>query len=227
MTRENDKLKNKLYCDKLVFTDFYDEIELLEEVLSKAEILKDEHTVDIFAKADLIEFLFIELLNNDYSMKYIDFNKIDYISTYHLTILRDRQLYIEQAYTKDGSIYDFDSTYSYLFEDDCDRNIIDKCYNNSTFPTLFNFSNKPDFEGYISDDELARLIENCNVCEFCGGNNKDFEDLKCKDCELPDGYNYENELSELRKCFGCDCNNALNIYGDIVLGNKIINYNND
>lgn len=142
-----NKEKFNIYED-LNIKDFEDEDELLDEIIEKANSLRQGQTVDLVAKSHLTEFLLVELVKNDFNIGLINFDAMeyDYYGEYLLTVDSDKNIWICEAYVGDRPL-DISSTYLYFYQEDIsNQKIIDNNIGDCYSPTLFGFGEDENLE---------------------------------------------------------------------------------
>lgn len=133
-------MAKNIYED-LKIKDFCCEYALLDEIVEKAYNLRRGHTVDVVAKAELINFLFIELVQSeDFGVAFVEFDNtsLNNDEIYVLTIDDDLNIWIEEC-VRDGKPVTISSTYLYFYEDDVLQCVIDENIDEAIFPILFGF----------------------------------------------------------------------------------------
>lgn len=134
--------------EKLDVYDFCCEDCLLEDMLCKLNESKDEYaSVSLFAKADMIQYMLRELMAKGFEIGLVDFDGCgyDYNNTYILTTCKDNKIWIEPAYI-DGKPISGESEYAYIYQEDCDQDIIDRALESNESVILFGFLDSEDEE---------------------------------------------------------------------------------
>lgn len=154
----SNKEKNNIYED-LEIKDFADEDDLLDKIVEISDNLEDGQSIAVIAKSDLIEYLLVELVKEDFGVGIIDFNSFgdDYYNEYILQMYEDKKVSIfplRYICDDEDRFYDISDTYVFLYEKDIKQDLVNNALNNSDSPTLFGF-----IDEYEEDEE-------CDKCEI-------------------------------------------------------------
>lgn len=167
----------------------YESIEIvsLEDVADIYDIIGDkliqlESDLDyiaVYAKRDLINTLFIDMISDGYEFGYADFDMMDEMlkdSIYLMIIRSDCVISIEPAYNNKNMIIEHDAKSVIISMDDCNQRIIDYCLNNEMDVVLFDFD---------VDNEIQ-----CDKCECRCNDTNDSESTYVSRSEdgIPEGF---------------------------------------
>jgi len=88
--------KDNIY-ENLYIKKFYDEYELLDDIIEKCNNLVNNESIGIISNSELINFLFIELIQADFNVGFIEFDNLDtvYYKEHILTIDSDKNIWIK------------------------------------------------------------------------------------------------------------------------------------
>lgn len=134
----------------LQIADFHCGDCLALDILLSLEQLRAYESIEIYAKADLIEFLFKDLVASDLDFTFgiIDFEGADicgdYAGEYCMGITSDYEIWIEPAYRhdeKDGEwkLFYSEAALAYVYQEDCGQDMIDNLLKCDVNTLLFGF----------------------------------------------------------------------------------------
>lgn len=137
--------------DLLQITDFCCEGCLTEDIIDSIIQLRKYESIEIYAKAELIEELIgvlhglvIDENEIKFGMITFDGQGDDYCGEYCLSIDDTFRLWCEPAYRLDEEtgeyiLFDSEATLAYVFQEDCEQNLIEKLEENDVPTLLFGF----------------------------------------------------------------------------------------
>lgn len=149
------KYNFKIKDDELLqIYDFVDEFSLVSDIINILSQLKQGEYIDIFAKAELSEFL-IQFLHGQrednnldkiikFGVIYFDAKGFDYNDIFCISINSDYELWVEPAYRRDKETGDYElfnseANLAYVYQEDCKQDLIDKLEKNEVPTLLFGF----------------------------------------------------------------------------------------
>ena len=150
----------------------FDDLDDLHIVIAdEFEKLKSESEyIAIYAKRELINNLFTDLICEDFTLGYANIDMIDdklEDRVYVMLIRGDGVVSIEPAYSDKKDIMTHDAKSAIIYMDECDQDIIDYCVESDKNVILFDF----DVDEFFDEDEC-----DCCGCDLdecvCRGENK-------------------------------------------------------
>ena len=137
--------------DQLQITDFCCIGCLTEDIIEAFLQLRKYETIEIYAKAELIEEL-IDMLHGlviddipiQFGMITFDGECIEYDDLYCLSLNDDYTLWCEPAYklnklTSTYESFNSEATLAYIYQEDCKQDLLDKLEENEVHTLLFGF----------------------------------------------------------------------------------------
>lgn len=141
--------------ERLQIADFCCSNSLSYDFLEVIDSLRVYECIEIYAKAELIEDLFMNLINNElgYSFGFgvIDFEGsdvgMDYTGVYCMTVNDRNEIWIEPAYRYDkdkaeSKLFYSEATLAYVYQEDCEQDLIDNLENCNVPTLLFGFDER-------------------------------------------------------------------------------------
>lgn len=133
--------------EQLQMTEFCCEDCLIEDIIEAFLQSRKYETIEVYAKADLIEELIgmlhgLVIDDNEFKFGMIDFDgkSLDYDDIYCLSISDDYTLWVEPAYrlneeTNRYKLFNSEAILAYVYQEDCKQDLFDKLEENEV-PTL-------------------------------------------------------------------------------------------
>jgi len=135
----------------LQITDFCCEHCLAIDILDTLDKLREFESLEVYAKAELVEELFkilstTEINGQEIKLGMINFDgvELDYNDVYCLSLSDNYTLWIEPAYrlnekTSEVSTFNSEATLAYVYQEDCDQDLLDQLEKNKVATLLFGF----------------------------------------------------------------------------------------
>lgn len=149
-------MKNKY--EKLTIKDFVDEYSLVEEMVDTLFSMDTDkyYCVSVYAKAEFINRIFKLLVENyDFEIGSLDFARSyyddEYSAEYYIGLTDEKMIIIDKAYNSDFKPYNSFGEIAYMYQEDCEQELLDTLLDNDVKPILFGVGvNEDDF-----DDDCA------------------------------------------------------------------------
>lgn len=106
------------------------------------QLESESEYIAVYAKRDLINELFINMISDGYEFGYADFDMMDEMlkdRVYLMLIHQNCVVSIEPAYSDKNTIMEHDAKTAIISMDDCKQDIIDYCVNSDKNVVLFDF----------------------------------------------------------------------------------------